>query len=122
MLHNGEGGIEPAHVHAGALNQGARAELGGANLGSGWWAVHERDVVEGAPVRLCRQPAAVEAVVDVGRAVAVDVWRVISISQGALRWNNLHSLKMFENWTLYNKQFLSVIFGFNLSVAFITSH
>jgi hypothetical protein len=54
--------------------------------------VHERDVVKGAPVGLRRQAATVEAVVDVGRAVTVDVRRVISVSQSALKWNNLHSI------------------------------
>jgi hypothetical protein len=52
LLHDGERGIEPADIHASALNQGARVQLGGADLGGGRRAVHQRNVVQGTSVGL----------------------------------------------------------------------
>ncbi len=52
LLHDGERGIEPADIHASALNQGARVQLRGADLGGGRRAVHQRNVVQGTSVGL----------------------------------------------------------------------
>ncbi len=72
LLHDGERGVEPADVHAGALDQCARVQLERAHLGARHDAV--RQVGE---VAFGRQDAVVEAA---GGCVAVAVRRVVSVA------------------------------------------
>ena len=54
--------------------------------------MNQGDVVEGPAVGLRRQAAAVEAGVGVGRAVAVDVGRVVPVAKGSLEYEETKTL------------------------------
>ena len=84
LLHDGERRVEPADVHARALDQRPGTELERPNFRRRRRAVNQGDVVEGPAVGLRAQPAAVEAGVGIGRAVAIDVGRVVPVAQGSL--------------------------------------